>query len=169
MANSNRKPVRRSLAAIVGAACAAACISLTGSHEGVSLAPYSDHLAGNIDTVCFGETHVAMHRYTLPECKQILDTSLAGYASAVRAMTPGFDSLTDGQKASAIDLSYNAGLSNYRGSTLRHRYIARDFPRACDEYLKWRFAGGRDCAVASNSCSGIYRRRVAERAACLGE
>lgn len=169
MADGNRITGKRSLAAVVGASCAAACISLTGSHEGVSLAPYSDHLAGNINTVCFGETHVQMRRYTLPECKQILDSSLAGYAGAVRAMTPGFDSLTDGQKASAIDLSYNAGLSNYRGSTLRRRYVARDFPGACDEFLKWRFAGGRDCAVASNGCSGIYHRRAAERAACLGE
>ncbi|TDY26312.1 lysozyme [Paraburkholderia sp. BL6665CI2N2] len=160
---------RRSLAAVVGAACATACITFTSSHEGVSLKPYDDRLAGNVQTVCFGETQVEMHLYALTECKQMLDGSLAGYADAVRTSTPGFDSLTQGQKVAAIDLAYNAGLANYRGSTLRRRYIARDFPGACNEYLKWRFAGGRDCAIASSGCSGIYRRRVAERAACLGE
>jgi lysozyme len=82
-------------------------------------------------------------------------------------VTPGFDDLSDGQKVAAIDLAYNVGLTNYRGSTLRLRYAMKDFPAACSEFLKWRFAGGRDCALASNGCTGIYERRLAERAACL--
>jgi lysozyme len=163
------RPGKRSLAAIVGAAVAAACLTFTGSHEGVSLKPYNDRLAGNVDTVCFGETHVAMHTYTLPECQQILSESLAGYADAVRTATPGFDELTQGQKVAAVDLAYNTGINNYRGSTLRRLYISHDFPHACDEFLKWRFADGRDCAVESNGCIGIYRRRIAERSACRGE
>jgi lysozyme len=163
------RPAKRSLAAIVGAVCAAACISFTSSREGVRLTPYTDTLGGGVSTVCFGETDAPMHRYTLPQCKQLLDSSLAGYANSVRAMTPGFDALADGQKVAAIDFAYNAGLGNWRSSTVRRRYIARDFPAACDEFLKWRFAGGRDCSIASNGCAGIYTRRRAERAACLGE
>ncbi|MEX3555597.1 MAG: glycoside hydrolase family protein [Burkholderia gladioli] len=86
-----------------------------------------------------------------------------------RAATPGFDNLTPGQKAAAIDLAYNAGLSAYRNSTLRKRYAAGDFPGACDEFLKWRYAGGKDCANPTNRCMGIWTRRQAERAACRGE
>lgn len=163
------RPQKKSLAAILGATAAAAAISFTGGKEGVRLAPYDDAIGGHVSTVCFGETNVPMRRYTLVECREILGSSLAGYASSIRAMTPGFDDLTDGQKVAAIDLGYNAGLENYRRSTLRRRYTARDFPGACDEFLKFRFAGGRDCAIASNHCPGIYTRRRAERAACLGE
>ncbi|PXW28266.1 lysozyme [Paraburkholderia caballeronis] len=163
------RPQKKGLVAVIGATAAAAAISFTGGNEGVRLAPYTDQLGGGVQTVCFGETDVPMQRYTLPECKQILDSSLAGYASSVRAMTPGFDALTDGQKVAVIDFAYNAGLGSYRSSTLRRRYAAADFPAACDEFLKWRFTGGRDCSVASSGCTGIYTRRRAERAACLGE
>lgn len=170
------RPQKRSLAAILGATAAAAAVSFTGNLECSKsciarggLAPFDDAIGGHVQTVCFGETNVQMRRYTLPECKAILESSLAGYAASIQAMTPGFDKLTDGQKVAAIDLGYNAGLENYRRSTLRRRYIARDFPGACSEFMKWRFAAGRDCAIAANHCPGIYSRRVAERAACLGE
>lgn len=162
-------PVNKRLVAAIGATAAAALVSLTSSQEGVSLAPYNDRLANDVQTVCFGETHVQMRRYTMEQCRDMLGDSLAGYAEGVRSATPGFDSLTDGQRTAAIDLAYNAGLANYKGSTLRKRYVARDFPGACSEYIKWRFVNGRDCSIAANRCSGIYKRRLLERAACLGE
>jgi hypothetical protein len=37
---------------------------------------------------------VDLFAYTLPECRQILADSLAGYAH-VRAVTPGFDAPSD--------------------------------------------------------------------------
>lgn len=168
-ASSNKPLGKAALIASVGATAAAALISLTSSQEGVSLKPYDDRLAGNLQTVCFGETNVAMRQYTLNECRDMLGGSLAGYADSVRALTPGFDNLTDGQKVAAIDLAYNVGIANYRSSMLRKRYAAADFPRACSEFLKWRFVRGKDCALAENRCGGIYKRRQLERAACLGE
>lgn len=160
---------RAALIATVGAGAAAALISLTSGQEGVSLTPYNDALANDVATVCFGETNVQMRAYTLPECKEMLAGSLAGYAKTVRDTTPGFDDLTDGQKVAAVDLAYNAGLANYKVSTLRTMYAQRQFPAACEQFLRWRYVNGRDCSVASNRCSGIYKRRVLERAACLGE
>lgn len=166
-----KRPSSRSLVAIVGAGAAAATIALTASREGVSLVPYDDALGGHVQTVCFGETNVPMQRYTLPECKQILSVSLAGYAEGVRNSTPGFDTLTDGQKAGAIDFAYNAGLANYQTSTLRNMYARKDFPAACDQFMRWTHTdhGRIDCADPENHCSGIVTRRQAERAACLGE
>jgi GH24 family phage-related lysozyme (muramidase) len=166
---NSRPRGRAALIASIGATAAAALISLTSGQEGVSLTPYSDRLAGNVETVCFGDTNADMRAYTLPECKEMLAGSLAGYAQAVRDATPGFDGLTDGQKVAAIDLAYNAGIANYKGSTLRAMYARRQFPLACEQFLRWRFAGGRDCAIASNRCGGIYKRRQLERATCLGE
>jgi GH24 family phage-related lysozyme (muramidase) len=164
----SKRPGKKTLAATIGAASAAALVALTASQEGVSLKPYNDRLANNIQTVCFGETNVAMRAYTLPECKSMLSDSLAGYAKEVRALTPGFDALTDGQKVAVVDLAYNIGVPNYKGSTLRRRYIARDFPGACSEFIKWRFVAGKDCAIAANRCGGIETRRQLEAQACRG-
>lgn len=165
---ASARPGKKTLAATIGAAAAAALVALTASQEGVRLKPYNDSIANNVQTVCFGETNVQMRTYTLPECKSMLSDSLAGYADEVRSVTPGFDTLTDGQKVAVIDLTYNIGLSNYKASTLRKRYVARDFPGACDEFLKWRFVAGKDCAVASSNCPGIVKRRQRERDACMG-
>lgn len=169
MADTRRPPAKRTLAAVIGTAAAAALVGLTSSQEGVSLKPYNDRLAHDVQTVCFGDTTVAMHAYTLPECKAMLSGHLADYAEAVRSVTPGFDSLTDGQKIAVVDLAYNTGLANYKGSTLRALYVKKAFPAACNQFYRWRFVAGKDCAVAANRCGGIVTRRSLERAACLGE
>jgi lysozyme len=169
MSTLNKPQGRRTLAAVIGTLAASALISLTAGQEGVSLVPYKDRLANDVQTVCFGETRTQTRPYTLPECKAMLSDSLAGYATEVRDSTPGFDSLTEGQKVAVVDLAYNIGVANYRGSTLRRRYIARDFPGACSDFMKWRFVAKRDCAIAANQCGGIVKRRQLERAACLGE
>lgn len=169
VADARRPPTKRTLAAVIGTAAAAALIGMTSSQEGVSLTPYNDVLAHDVETVCFGDTTVHMRTYTLPECKAMLSDRLADYAEAVRSVTPGFDSLTDGQKVAVVDGVYNFGLANYKGSTLRRLYIAKQFPAACEQFMRWRFVAGKDCAVAANHCGGIYSRRKLERAACLGE
>jgi GH24 family phage-related lysozyme (muramidase) len=163
------RPGKKSLAVVIGTVAASMAISLTSSQEGVSLRPYNDKLAGDLQTVCFGETNVQMRAYSMDECKEMLADSLSTYATQVRNLTPGFDNLTDGQKVAVIDLAYNIGIGNYAGSTLRKRYIAKDFPAACSEFAKWRFVRGRDCAIASNQCGGIWKRRQLERNACRGE
>ena len=180
------RPSKLSLAAIIGSAAAAALVAFTGNLECSKsciarggLAPFDDTVGAHVKTVCFGETNVPMRKYTLPECKQILASSLAGYAEVVSVSTPGFSSLTDGQKIAAIDYTYNRGIGAWRstdsqvGPDIRSAYIARNFPAACDLFLKWAKVERQrvwfDCSVRTNNCYGIYTRRSAERAACLGE
>lgn len=173
MTDSRRPPVKRTLAAVVGAAAASALIAFTSSREGVSLEPYSDPLASSLQTVCYGETNVAMHAYTLAQCKDMLSTSLAGYADSVRVLTPGFDSLTDGQKVAAVDMSYNNGIEAYRTSTLRTMYGKKQFPAACEQFLRWRMVTVHgvklDCSIAANKCAGKWTRAKLWHSACLGE
>lgn len=179
MATNNRK-----LAAIIGSAAAAGAVALTASFEGVSTEPYQDRLARDVWTVCYGDTHVEMRPYTLPECQQLLADRLADYAAPVRKLTPGFDTLTPGQKIAIVDLVYNIGVASYekvpirdragkvigwRPSTIRTLYSTKQFPLACDAFKEYKYAGDRDCSIAANKCSGIMRRREAERRACLGE
>lgn len=169
MPDVRQPPRKRTLATVIGAAAASVLIGLTASQEGVRLTPYNDALAHDVQTVCFGDTTVKMRQYTLNECKAMLGDRLADYAEAVRSVTPGFDSLTDGQKVAVIDLAYNIGVANYKGSTLRVMYVKKQFPAACGQFYRWRFTGGKDCAIVANRCGGIVARRNLERAACLGE
>lgn len=159
------------LTGIIGTTAAVMCLSLTGGSEGVRLAPYSDTLGGGVDTVCYGDTGVPMRRYTLPECKAMLATRLANYAAVVRGATPGFDSLTDGQKVAAIDFAYNAGTATWLQSSMRRLYTQKEFPAACEAFLKYRYTDHNtiDCSRAGSGCEGLMTRRRHERAACLGE
>ncbi|WP_410864389.1 glycoside hydrolase family protein [Paraburkholderia sp. SIMBA_027] len=165
------------LRALAGVSGASALVALTSGSEGLSLKPYRD-IAG-VSTVCFGETNVKMKTYTLAQCQDILAGSLAGYAKGVRATVPGFDSLTPGQKAAAVDYAYNRGLGSWSRASLPGEppsvldaYKRHDFPAACDLYPKWAIMkrAGRwvDCSVRSNGCMGIYTRRMNERVQCLG-
>lgn len=157
------------MAGVIGAAAAAALIAFTSPQEGVSLHPYDDEIGGHVATVCYGETNAEMRTYTLAECQQMLDGSLAEYAAAVKKLTPGFDQLTLGQKVAVVDFTYNTGVGKYKTSTLRKRYSVGDFPGACDEFLRFRLAAGKDCSKRENNCYGLYKRRLAERSACRGE
>ncbi len=164
-----KKPSKKTLAATIGTIAATTLVTFTSLREGVSLKPYDDRLAGHVQTVCYGETNTTMRTYTLAECKDLLSRSLAGYAEAVSDDTPGFESLTDGQKVAAIDFAYNVGVANYQRSTLRKLYADKKFPAACDAFLDWKYVKGKDCSVKANGCSGIWSRRQGERALCRGE
>ncbi|WWQ12963.1 lysozyme [Ralstonia phage PQ43W] len=171
------------MAALLGTSAATLLIGFTSGNEGVALTPYQDKLAHDVWTVCYGDTGVPMRRYNLGECKELLATRLADYAGPVRQLTPGFDNLSDGQKVAIVDLVYNIGVQAYervpvrdkrgrviayRASTIRQLYSRGDFPLACEAFTAYRFSGGRDCADPANRCSGLMKRREAERAACLG-
>lgn len=165
----NKPTVRKGLAAVVGTAVAVAALTFTGHNEGVSLVPYKDHLAREVNTVCYGDTGIPMRTYTLSECQELLDTRLAVYAEPVKNSTPGFSTLTVGQQVAAIDFAWNVGVPAYKTSTVRRMYIAKQFPAACDQYLRWNESGGKDCRVAANGCGGIMVRRQRARSICRGE
>lgn len=170
MATLNSPAAKKTLTALVGAVVAMGCLTFTGQHEGVSLTPYRDKAGhGQPWTVCYGDTQVAMHAYTLAQCQDMLATRLAEYAAPVIAITPGFTELTAGQQITAIDFAYNLGNAWYAKSTLRQMYIRRDFPAACDQYPEFFKSAGKDCRKASSNCYGLYQRRLDMRALCRGE
>jgi lysozyme len=155
------------LAAVVGAACAACLVAFTSVQEGRSNEPYRD--TGGVWTVCDGQTGVPMHYYTDSQCDAMLGNTLAHIAQQVQDMTPGFETLSDGVKAATVDFAYNVGLGNYQRSSLRTKLIARQLPAACDVFLRYKLAGGKDCSDRDNGCYGVWQRRQAERSMCLGE
>lgn len=145
------------LASLVGAAAAAVLVPLVSGFEGKRNDPYAD-LIGKM-TVCYGETRVEMRRYSDAECSDMLANGLVDFAGPVLARNPELKG-KDPQLAAAISLSYNIGIANYRKSTVAKQFSAGRWRQACDAFLSWRFAGGREVA-------GLLRRRQAERSLCL--
>lgn len=150
-------PGRKRLAGIVGASAVAGLIAVVGQWEGKRNDPYFD-LVG-IATVCFGETRVAMRRYSDAECEDMLANGLADFAGPVLRRNPELRG-RDPQLIAAVSLSYNIGSAAYGRSTVARRFSAGDWRGACDAFLMWSKAGGREVP-------GLRRRREAERKICL--
>lgn len=144
------------LVAVVGGA-AAGLIAVVAQFEGLSNRPYRDVVG--VETVCFGETNVAMRTYTTEECEEMLATSLSGYASEVLKRNPELRG-HDAQLLAATSLAYNVGGAAYARSTAAKRFSEGRWRAACDAFLKWNRAGGR-------VVRGLTLRREKERAICL--
>lgn len=148
---------RKKLVAVAGGGAAALLISIVGTFEGKRNDPYKDIVG--VATVCYGETRVEMRRYSDAECSDMLAKGLADFAEPVLARNPELKG-RDTQLAAATSLAYNIGAANYRKSSVARKFSAGDWRGACDAFLSWRFAGGREVP-------GLLRRRQAERALCL--
>ena len=151
------KPTRKTLAGLIGTGAAGALIAFVGAWEGKSNAPYLDIV--NVRTVCYGETQVAMRRYTDQECRDMLERRLVDYAGPVLDRNPELKG-HDNQVIAAASLAYNIGAPAYNRSTVAKRFSARNLRGACDAFLMWSRAGGR-------TVKGLLRRRQAEREVCL--
>ena len=149
-------PGRAKLAAIVGTA-AAGLIAVASQWEGKRNDPYQDIVG--VWTVCYGETNTTMRRYSDDECKDMLAGSLAGYAEAVLRRNPELRG-HDPQVIAATSLAYNIGPAAYRRSTVARKFSAGDWRGACNAFLAWSYAGGRQV-------QGLLNRRKAEREICL--
>lgn len=147
---------KRRLAAIVGTA-AAGLIAVVTQFEGLRNEPYRD-VAG-ILTVCVGETRVPMRRYTDAECENMLADGLADFAEGVLERNPELRG-HDPQLLAATSLAYNIGIGAYNRSTVARRFSAGDWRGACNAFLAWNRAGGREVR-------GLTLRRQKEREICL--
>jgi lysozyme len=144
------------LAALVGGA-ALGMIAVVGGFEGYSSDPYKDIVG--VSTVCYGETRVAMRRYSKADCDDMLAAGLSDFAGAVLERNPELKG-HDAQLLAATSLAYNIGTGAYRKSTVAKRFSAGNWKGACDAFLLWNKAGGR-------VVKGLDTRRRKERAICL--
>jgi GH24 family phage-related lysozyme (muramidase) len=94
-------------------------------------------------------------------CDAWLREDLDRFARGVSRLVPV--NLNDNEFAALVSLSFNVGLGNLQGSTLR-RMLLRDDPRdeCADQFLRWDKAGGR-------KSRGLARRRAAERLLFLSQ
>lgn len=159
MAEQTKKPPRRGLIAIVGAAAAAGLLAFTPVQEGRVLKTYRDIVG--VLTYCDGATENAQagRAYTPAECDAQLDRDLERHAAGIARCVP-MERLTDGQKVAFVDAAFNIGVSAFCGSSMARKANAGDMVGACDALLLWNRAGGREVA-------GLTKRRQRERELCL--
>ncbi|MFY9349304.1 MAG: lysozyme [Sphingobium sp.] len=139
------------------AAALALAVPIVATWEGKRNDPYLDVVG--VPTVCYGETRVAMRRYSDAECTAMLEKAVRGFAEPVARCSP---TIADRpyQLAAATSLAYNIGVAAYCRSTADRRFDARDFKGGCAAMKFWNKAGGR-------VWQGLVNRRAAEYRLCM--
>jgi len=166
MANSQAPRTRLSkggIALSLTSAMLAVATPYVGGWEGKRNDPYID--AVGVKTVCYGETRVAMRRYSDAECSAMLERGLAEFGSKVAELAPGIEQ-SPYEWAAHTSLSYNIGLAAYSRSSVRALFNAGDRVGACRFMRNYRYGGGKVLAGL------VYRRegegkRIGEYELCL--
>lgn len=147
----------RALTALAAAAIAIVAASLSG-FEGQRFTAYAD--TGGTWTICEGHTRdVKPGDHATPE-------QCAGYKAAdLTEASQGVDScthatLTAYERAAYVDFVYNVGKTAYCNSTMLQKLNAGYHVEACNQLLRWTYAGGKQLP-------GLINRRRAERDLCL--
>lgn len=136
----------------------AATVALVATWEGRSLIAYADPVG--IPTICEGYTHgVRLGDVATPEqCDELTRQEVAKALNVVDSSVP--QQLPDGMRVAFSSFIYNVGPYAYQRSTLLKKLRAGDYVGACNELMRWVYAGGR-------KLRGLERRREAERQICL--
>jgi len=128
--------------------------------EGVRYEPYRDPVG--ILTVCYGHTGADIiegKQYTKEECDALLDADIAIAQAEVNRCLP-MPKLAH-VEAALTSATFNIGPKVVCGSTLQRKALDNDWPGACAELDRWKFAKGRELR-------GLVLRRADERALCEG-
>jgi lysozyme len=143
-------------ASLVTAAVLTLATPFIAREEGLRTSAYLDSVG--VPTICYGETEgVKMgDSKTKQECDALFNTRLGVFAVAVDSMIE--PEMPAEVHAALTSWAYNVGLGAARKSTLVKRANYGDFVGACNELLKWRFAGGKPI---------LQKRRERERQLCL--
>lgn len=159
-----------SRARIAVAALSLSAAGLVGivQHEG-----YTDTavipVAGDVPTIGFGTTDGVQigDRITPPKALARALTDVEKFEGALKrcVRVP----LHQHEYDTFVSISYNVGSGAFCSSGMVRKLNAQDYAGACGEILRWRFFQGRDCSKAGSGCSGLWKRRQAERAQCMGE
>jgi GH24 family phage-related lysozyme (muramidase) len=91
---------------------------------------------------------------------------LEGDQAALRRCMDGA-TMTQGEWDVLVDHSYQYGPRKTCTSTVARLTREGQYTQACESYLAWHYAFGRDCRVRANDCYGVWTRAQERRARCL--
>lgn len=146
-----------------GAKALALAVAIAAPAEGLRQVAYHDPVG--ILTVCYGHTGPDVQRgtrYSLAQCKALLDQDMRDALADVERCHPG---LPDNVLAAFGDAVFNVGPRVACDSTASKYLAVGNIPAACDELLKWNKARVGGVLV---ELPGLTKRRAKERALCLG-
>lgn len=149
---------------------AAAFVALIG-HEG-----YTDKavipIPGDRPTVGFGSTFkedgspVKMGDTTTPQ--KAASRTLAHIAKDESVLKQCVKSpLSQVEYDTLVEFSYWFGSKRTCNSDIVHHINSGNYADACAAYLLYRKAAGKDCSIASNKCSGVWKRAQERNIKCL--
>lgn len=137
---------------------------LIATHEGFSPKPYKD--TGGVITNGFGNASITPNKsVTVVEALSDLKLNTTSAGQAVSNCI--HKNLTQGQYDSYVSMAYNVGANAFCKSTMAKKANAGDRVGSCNEFDKWVYVAGKDCRIKTNNCSGIVKRRKAEKELCL--
>lgn len=124
-----------------GGATAALAIAtaFVTSYEGERTTPYFDSVG--VQTVCRGETHVIMRKYTHDECEAMTIERVKEFQDYVKQSTPGIEKYPY-TWASFTSFAYNNGQGTYSNSSVRRLYNQGEYIAACRFIRNYNKAGG---------------------------
>lgn len=132
----------------------AAALAISGVWEGKSNVPYKDPV--DVWTVCGGETHVPMRRYTDAECEQIDRRRMISRMEEVRKVNPRI-AAKPLQWAAHASFANNIGIGRYSTSSILKLFKQGRESEACLAMGKYKFAGGK-------VFQGLLLRRTGDKA-----
>lgn len=128
--------------------------------EGKRNVDYMD--IAKVPTACYGHTgpdaRVGTYRSDA-ECHALLKQDAQKHLLGALKCSPGLAE-DPNQLAAVTRLTFNIGVAGYCKSSIARLFNAGQYRAACDRFLAYRFAGGREVR-------GLLLRRQRERAQCL--
>lgn len=142
-----------------GSAILGITVAIITGFEGLYPKAYRDPIG--VPTICIGETiGVKMGDvHSVAECKAMLIARLPDY-EAQMAKCVDVSKIPDKPYIAFLSFTYNVGGGAFCGSTLVKKLKAGDLKGACNELLKWVYAGGK-------VWPGLVSRRAEENKLCL--
>jgi len=134
---------------------------LIAPNEGKVNTTYLDPVG--IATVCYGNTGKEAklgNKFTDAECLDQLAKDLASHDKQMMNLVRV--PLTDYQHAAFLSFTYNAGVGNFKSSTMLRKLNSKDYEGACEELSKWVYA-------KKQKLNGLVTRRQQEKDMCLGK
>lgn len=140
---------------------------LTAVSEGKVNKAYVDVLASSrVITICYGNTGGIKlgDVKTDAECRTML---AQGLTSTGNQITPVIKRDISYKTLGAfVDFSYNLGPATFKTSSVLRDYNAGHEETACNDIMKYKYSGNKDCTIEANRCLGIKYRRLAQVKLC---
>lgn len=133
---------------------------------------------GDVPTIGYGSTRYENDTpvkmtdppITPQRAEQLARNLLSKDEKQFRASLPGV-SLFQEEYDLYLDFTGQYGIGNWRQSSMRRDLLTGNYRQACDDLLKWRNQGGRDCSLPQNwgpkGCKGVWTRQQQRHAKCI--